>query len=275
MHFAKWHGLGNDFVFVNCLEQSPEQLQQQAAQICDRHMGIGADGLILVLPSTVADYRMQIFNADGSEAQMCGNAVRCFSRYLQSHNLIKQQELSIETKAGIIYTVLLDDGLVKVNLGQPILKRRDIPLTGDGDANAVGILIPLQSTVAYEATCVSTGVPHCVVFVESFDDLDWKAVGREIESHYLFPEKTNVEFIKVLNRQEVEMKVWERGVGVTLACGTGASAAAVAGVLTKRLDRKVVVHLDGGDLVIEWDENTGVVFMTGAATEVFTGKISL
>ncbi|KYZ77220.1 diaminopimelate epimerase [Anaerosporomusa subterranea] len=275
MKFSKWHGLGNDFIFVNGFEKAPINLQQLAETLCDRHFGIGADGLVLVLPSTQADFRMQIFNSDGSEAQMCGNATRCFSRYVHTNGLTKKNELTIETLAGIIHARLVGDGSeVKVNLGEPKLKRSEIPVSGDSASTAINVPITIND-ITYNATCVSTGVPHCVIFVDSFQGLDWQNIGKKIEIHPLFPEKTNVEFIQVINRSEMIMKVWERGAGVTLACGTGASASLVAGVLTNKTDRKAVVHLEGGDLQIEWEEATGHVLMTGPAVESFVGDISI
>jgi diaminopimelate epimerase len=273
MKFSKWHGLGNDFILVNGFEETQIDPQRLAAPLCDRHFGIGADGLVLVLPSTKADFRMQIFNSDGSEAQMCGNATRCFSRYAYTYGLTQKKELTIETLAGIIHASLLGDGSeVKVNLGEPKLKRNEIPVSGNPDSMAINVPITIND-ITYEATCVSTGVPHCVLFVDSFDDLDWQNIGKQIEVHPFFPQKTNVEFIQVLNRTEMNMKVWERGAGVTLACGTGASASLVAGVLTGRTDRKATVHLEGGNLQIEWEEGTGHVLMTGPAVESFIGNI--
>lgn len=275
MKFAKWHGLGNDFVFVNCFEESIDHPQQLAKIICDRHFGVGADGLVLVKPSVSADFRMQIFNSDGSEAQMCGNASRCFSRYVYSTGLTSKMNLKIETLAGIVSAELIDDGaLVKVNLGAPRLSRKEIPVQGEPGARAIDIPLTIAG-VTYQATCVSTGVPHCVIFVDSVNDLDWINTGKQIEVHPLFPQKTNVEFVQVLNRSEIIMKVWERGAGVTLACGTGASASVVAGVLTGKTDRRSTVHLDGGDLQIEWGEATDHVIMTGPAIQSFTGEIDI
>jgi diaminopimelate epimerase len=275
MKFSKWQGLGNDFILVNGFEKVPTNSQQLAAILCDRHFGIGADGLVLVLPSAQADFRMQIFNSDGSEAQMCGNATRCVSRYVHSYGLTQKKELTIETLAGIIHARLIGDGSeVKVNLGEPRLKRSEIPVSGDSDSTAINVPVTISDTT-YKATCVSTGVPHCVIFVDSFQGLDWQNIGRQIEIHPFFPEKTNVEFVQVINRTEMIMKVWERGAGVTLACGTGASASLVAGVLTDKTDRKAVVHLDGGDLQIEWEAGTDHVLMTGPAVESFVGDISI
>jgi len=275
MRFSKWHGLGNDFILVNCFEETLSNPQQIAKAICDRHFGVGADGLVLVLPSRQADFRMQIFNSDGSEAQMCGNATRCFSRYVHAAGLTNKRELQIETLAGIIHAKLIGDGsLVRVNLGSPKLTRKEIPVAGDPDSRAVDIPVTADGKT-YKATCLSTGVPHCVIFVDSFTNFDWLNIGRQIEVHPLFPEKTNVEFIQVLSRTEMIMKVWERGAGVTLACGTGASASVVAGVLTGRTERKVTVHLDGGDLEIEWEADTDQVIMTGPAMQTFTGEIEL
>lgn len=275
MRFAKWQGLGNDFILVSEWQETPPHAHQLAARLCDRHFGIGADGLVFILPSDAADFRMQIFNSDGSEAQMCGNATRCVSRYIHDYGLSAKKELRIETLAGIVHASLLDDAAaVKVNLGAPRLKRAEIPVSGDPDSLAVNV--PIESGGnSYTATCVSTGVPHCVIFVDSLDGFDWQTAGRQLEAHPFFPEKTNVEFIQVINGKEMTMKVWERGAGVTLACGTGASACLVAGVLTGRTERQAVIHLDGGDLAIEWDEASGNVFMTGPAAESYTGDVQL
>ena len=270
MKFSKWHGLGNDFVIINGFEETVANAQQLAKKVCDRHFGIGADGMVLVLPSSKADFRMQIFNSDGSEAQMCGNATRCFSRYVFLSGLTQKRDLSIETLAGTVHASLVDDDAqVTVNLGSPKLTRREIPVSGDPEAHAIDL--PLQiADMTYKATCLSTGVPHCVIFVDTLP-ADWQSIARQIEVHSMFPQKTNVEFIQVLNRTELLMKVWERGAGVTLACGTGASASLVAGVLTGRTDRKATVHLDGGDLLIEWQEDTGHVIKTGPAVQSFVG----
>lgn len=271
MKFSKWHGLGNDFVFINGFEESVPDAQQIAKKVCDRHFGVGADGLVLVLPSSKADFRMQIFNSDGSEAQMCGNATRCFSRYVYLTGLTQKRHLAIETLAGIVHASIIGDDQVKVDLGAPKLTRREIPVSGNPEAQAINIPIQING-VTYEATCVSTGVPHCVIFVDSMPT-DWQSIGKQIEVHPVFPQKTNVEFIQVISTAELLMKVWERGAGVTLACGTGASASLVAGVLTGRTDRKATVHLDGGDLLIEWQEDTGHVIKTGPAVLSFTGSL--
>lgn len=274
MKFSKWQGLGNDFVFVNGFAETISDPLQVAIQLCDRHFGVGADGLVLVLPSERADFKMRIINSDGSEAEMCGNASRCFTRYVVMHQLTGKRQLTIETLAGIIHTSLTDDEQVKVNLGQPRLKRGMIPVSGNPEELAVNIPMIINGKTL-EATCVSTGVPHCVVFLDSLLELDLAGTGRQIETHPLFPQKTNVEFIQVVNRHELIMKVWERGAGVTLACGTGASASVVAAVLTGRADHKVKVHLDGGDLIIEWDQTSGDILMTGPAVESYTGEISI
>lgn len=273
MKFSKWHGLGNDFVIVNCFEESVNNAPLIAKKICDRHFGVGADGLVLVLPSLKADFRMQIFNSDGSEAQMCGNATRCFSRYVSLSGLTEKKVLAIETLAGIVHATLVDNSsLVEVDLGVPRLTRGEIPVCGDPTSLAVDLPIQING-LTFHATCLSTGVPHCVIFVETIPQ-DWESIGKQIEVHPLFPQKTNVEFIQVLNQSEILMKVWERGAGVTLACGTGASASLVAGVLTGRTNRKATVHLDGGDLLIEWKEESGHVIKTGPAVQSFTGSLS-
>lgn len=274
MKFSKWHGLGNDFIFVNGFTETTSKLPQLAVQLCDRHFGIGADGLVLVLPSEKADFQMRIFNSDGSEAEMCGNATRCFARYVSVKGLTTKTDLSIETLSGIVHATIIDESRVKVDLGKPKLKRGEIPVSGDSESQAVNVPISIDGET-YEATCVSTGVPHCVIFVNSVENLDIEKLGRKIETHPLFPKKTNVEFIQVVSPNEMIMKVWERGAGITLACGTGASASLVAAALTGKTKRKADIRLDGGILTIEWNENSDHVFMTGSAVESFTGDVNL
>lgn len=274
MQFAKWQGLGNDFILVSECKATPPNASELAAKLCDRHFGIGADGLVFILPSTSADIRMQIFNSDGSEAQMCGNATRCVARYVHNHRLSVKNELCIETLAGLIHTRLSENGSVTVNMGVPRLNRGEIPVAGDPEATAVEVPVEVAGHT-YHATCVSTGVPHCVIFVDDLAKIDWQTAGRLLEVHPLFPAKTNVDFIQFVSKNELVMKVWERGAGVTLACGTGACASLVAGVLTGRTERKALIHLAGGDLAVEWDEISGNVYMTGPATESFSGEIRL
>ena len=274
MKFTKWQGIGNDFVIVNGFEEKIDDYPSKAIEVCDRHFGIGADGLVIALPSEIADFRMRIFNSDGSEAEMCGNVTRCFARYVYENGLTTKTELSIETLAGIIKPKLLfEAGKVKavcVDMGEPRLKRGEIPMTGTPDEQAVNI--PLQvGDAAYQVTCVSMGNPHCIIFTDDVETLDLPALGRPIEIHPMFPRKTNVEFVQVIDRQTLRMRVWERGAGVTLACGTGTCATVVAAVLNHKTDRRVLVHLDGGDLLIEWREDNHI-YKTGPAVEVFRGE---
>ncbi|MGQ9761138.1 MAG: diaminopimelate epimerase [Thermogutta sp.] len=274
MQFTKMHGIGNDYVFVDCFQQSlPEAPEALAPKIADRHFGVGGDGLILILPSQVADARMRIFNADGSEAEMCGNGVRCVAKYVYEHGIARKNPLKIETGRGLLTLHLeLTNGLVQrvsVDMGEPILEPARIPVQLNG--NAV-IEHPLTiGDLAFAITCVSMGNPHCVLFLPQVDGDLVTRIGPQLEKHPLFPNRTNVEFVQVVSPSEVRMRVWERGSGETLACGTGACAVCVAGALTNRLERAVMVHLLGGDLQIEWESN-GHVLMTGPAEEVFTGN---
>ena len=274
MKFTKMHGAGNDYLYVNCFEAVDlGDIPSLAQAMSDRHFGAGGDGLVLIQPSERADARMRMFNADGSEAEMCGNAVRCVAKYVYDHGIAKKEELAIETGRGVLtlQCSVLDRKVdrVRVNMAEPILKSSDIPTTlpGDPPVNA-------KLTVGgrdLEVTCVSMGNPHCVTFVDEVND-DWVLnIGPRIEVHEAFPRKINAEFIQVLSPSEVIMRVWERGSGETLACGTGACGAVVAGVLAGKNDRNVTVHLTGGDLEIEWVE-TGEVYMTGPAAEIFTGE---
>jgi len=272
------HGLGNDFILVNCFEEKLDlaQMPELAVKACNRYFGIGADGLVLLLPSDLADIQMRIFNSDGSEPEMCGNGIRCAAKYIYEHNMIKKDKIRVETLAGIIIPELIieQDSVksVRVDMGAPRLERLEIPMEG---LPGKVISEPLQvGSVVYHVTAVSMGNPHCVIFVPDADKVPLHDIGPCIESHHSFPRKTNVEFIQVLNRDEVRMKVWERGAGETLACGTGACAALVASVLNGLTGREVLVHLKGGDLFIEWAENNHV-YMTGPAVEVFTGEYQI
>nr|WP_083476873.1 MULTISPECIES: diaminopimelate epimerase [Moorella] len=274
------HGLGNDFVLVNALEEKEQELGDLptlARRVCHRRFGIGADGLILVLPSARADLRMRIFNPDGSEPEMCGNGIRCFARYAYEEGLVRGPEIQVETLAGIIKPRLILNGNkvagVRVDMGEPRLERGQIPMAGEGSP-VVDEPVTAAGTT-WRGTCVSMGNPHCVFFVEDVAGAPVTTVGPAVENHPLFPQRTNVEFIEVLNRGELKMRVWERGAGETMACGTGACAAAVAGVLTGRSNREVTVHLAAGDLQIEWSRENNHVYMTGPAVEVFRGHFPL
>ena len=274
MRFTKMHGAGNDYVYVNCFDQTlPEDLPQLARRISDRHFGVGGDGLILIRPSEVADARMQMFNADGSEAEMCGNGVRCVAKYVHDHGLCRKQTLRIETGAGVLTLDLeVVDGLarrIRVDMGEPILQAEEIPTTWSGD-KVVDAELPIKGQ-SLAVTCVSMGNPHCVTFVDRLSDEWVLGVGPHVETDPHFPNRVNAEFVEVLSPAEIRMRVWERGSGETLACGTGACAVCVAGVLTGRTERKILAHLPGGDLELHWSEDDNHVHLTGPATEVFSG----
>ena len=278
MRFTKMHGAGNDYVYVNCFEEPlPNEPAELARKISDRHFGVGSDGLVLICPSQVADARMRMFNADGSEAEMCGNAIRCVAKYLYERGIARRETLQIETGRGVLALELeVADGVVhrvRVDMGEPILEPALVPTTlpanpafGGAAAN-----VPLRlADRTIEVTCVSMGNPHCVCFVEQPDDTWVHQIGRQVETNAHFPRRTNAEFVQVLSHEEVRMRVWERGAGETLACGTGACAVCVAGAITGRTGRRVTVHLLGGDLEIHWAADNHV-YMTGPAVEVFEG----
>jgi len=279
LRFTKMHGLGNDYIFVNGMsERLPRvSLPRLARALSDRHFGIGADGLILVLPSRSAQFRMQVFNADGSEAEMCGNGIRMFARYVYEHGLTRDRELAVETLAGVIRPRLMVRGgrvaSVRVDMGEPRLERSEIPMRGK-PGRVIGEALRVDGE-RYEVTAVSMGNPHCVIFVKEVAEFPVARVGPAIERHRAFPRRTNVEFVQVLGRSALRMRVWERGAGETLACGTGACATLVAAVLNGKADRKATVHLPGGDLKIEWRESDNHVYMTGPAEEVFCGEITV
>ncbi|ACV63135.1 diaminopimelate epimerase [Desulfofarcimen acetoxidans DSM 771] len=277
MHFVKVHGLGNDFVVVNAMTETlPADLPELARRVCHRYFGIGADGLVLLHKSDAADLRMQIINSDGSEPEMCGNAIRCVAKYAYEQNLVKKTKIQVETLAGIkIPELILENGAVKfirVDMGEPILERAEIPMRGSAGRVLAEDLNVGNET--FKVTAVSMGNPHCLIFVDEAVSFPVSLIGPQIEIHEVFPRKTNVEFIEVLNRREVKMKVWERGAGETMACGTGACATVVAAVLNGLTERQVTVHLTGGDLLIEWADNNHV-YMTGPAEEVFAGSYKL
>jgi diaminopimelate epimerase len=276
MQFSKWHGQGNDFVIVNGFQEKLNDYRQAAIAVCDRHFGIGADGLVILLPAATADadFKIRIFNSDGSEAEMCGNATRCIARYVYENGLTEKTSLTLETLAGYIKPeIVFEAGQIKticVDMGEPRLQRSEIPMAGPDDLQAVNI--PLEAAGGtYGITCVSMGNPHCVIFVDDITAVDLSAIGPGIETHSLFPRKTNVEFVQVLSSDKVRMRVWERGAGVTLACGTGASATLVASVLNGKTDRAITVNLDGGDLFVEWRDDNHI-YMSGPAIEVFRGS---
>ena len=275
IRFTKMHGIGNDYVYVNLFDESVPDPVSLAKAVSDRHLGVGADGLILIGPSETADVSMRIYNADGSEAEMCGNGVRCVAKYAYDHGLAGGDEVGVETGAGIktIRVFVEDRRVVRacVDMGEPMLLRKEIPMGGPAEERCMDAPLTVNGE-EFIITCVSMGNPHCVIFVNDVDSVPLERIGPAIENHKgTFPQRTNVHFVQVIARDEVRMRTWERGSGVTLACGTGASAVCVAGALTGRTARKILAHLPGGDLDLEWAES-GRLFMTGPATEVFTGE---
>lgn len=282
--FVKMHGSGNDFIILDFYSKElPGQVNfgKLAKKFCHRHFGIGADGLILVLPSEKHDFKMRIFNFDGSEAQMCGNGIRCFAKYVYENQLIDKTKFLVETLAGEIVPELIFNQEktkriegVKVDMGKPRLSKKEIPMIGNPDRQVINETISLENGNHFQITCLSMGNPHCIIFVEDVANFPVEEIGCLIENHPLFPEKTNVEFVQPINDHEINFRVWERGVGETLACGTGASAAVVAGVLNKRIKPDAIVHLKGGDLKIQWSDNQHV-YMTGPAESVFQGSVHI
>ena len=277
MRFTKMEGLGNDYVYVNCFAEQVENPKELAIKVSDRHFGIGSDGFILIKPSEVADFCMDMYNADGSRSEMCGNGIRCVAKYVYDKGLTDKTSISVETLAGIKYLDLtVDKGrvvMVTVNMGAPELLPAKIPVRSDKD-----ILVAEPISVGgqeYKMTCVSMGNPHCVVFVEDTAAFPLEEKGPLFESHELFPNRINAEFIQILDRKTVNMRVWERGTGETLACGTGACASTVACILNGLTDDEITLHLLGGDLKVRWDREANLVYMTGPATIVFDGEIDV
>ena len=298
MKFTKMHGCGNDYVYVNCFSETVEHPEEVAKMVSDRHFGIGSDGLILIRPSDVADFEMAMYNADGSRGEMCGNGIRCVAKYVYDFGLTDKTSISVETLAGIKYLDLtVKNGkveLVRVNMGAPILAPSEIPvlaagsgqggnhpsdgvILADGDSPDAIIAQPLSvAGKEYKVTCVSMGNPHCVIFMdEDVRALDLEKIGPDFESHKAFPKRTNTEFVNVIDETHLRMRVWERGSGETLACGTGTCATVVAAILNGLTKNAVDVELLGGSLHIEWDREADLVYMTGPATVVFTGEIEL
>ena len=272
--FTKMHGTGNDFVVVNALANPLKNPAAVAKRVCDRRFGIGADQMLLIeapkLPGT--EYRMAIYNADGSDVEMCGNGIRCFALYLRRHALSSHDVIKVDTDAGMIVPALQRDGLVRVDMGEPVLEGAKIPSTFSGRV----VNRPLQVLDrTFEVTLVSMGNPHCVIFVDDVGAVDLPKFGPATEHHAAFPRRINTEYIQVLDRKNLKMRVWERGAGETMACGTGASAALVAAVLNGKADRDATLHVRGGKLRIEWSEADNHVYMTGPAVEVFTGEIEI
>ncbi len=271
--FTKMHGIGNDYIYVDARRKKFKNLEEIARQMSHRNFGVGSDGLILILNSTAADFRMRIFNSDGSEAEMCGNGIRCFAKYLYDRGLTKKKKLKIDTLAGIkeveIFTRHDKVAKVRVDLGEPILLRERIPMAGD-PGMVIDEALQLNG-VKFNITAVSMGNPHAVIYVDDVENFPVQKYGPMIENNPVFPKRTNVEFVQVVSAEEVIQRTWERGAGETMACGTGASAVTVAGILTRRTGRNVLVHLRGGDLEIEWNEKDNHVHMTGPAVEIFDG----
>lgn len=278
MNFTKMHGTGNDFIMINAFKEriNEKDYSSIAQKMCDRHFGIGADGLILALPSQKEDIRMRIFNADGSEAEMCGNGIRCFALFVTNEGLISTNKFSIETLAGKIVPKIIEltdntKALVKVDMGMPFLAAKDIPVSLSGEGPFLKQIMQLEGN-NIEYTPIGMGNPHCIIFVDNITNTMINQTGPAIENNTkLFPKKTNVEFVKIISRTKAEMRVWERGSGETLACGTGTCATVVAGILNGYLDNEVTVKLLGGELVINWIQGSSV-FMTGPSEVVFTGK---
>jgi diaminopimelate epimerase len=274
MRFTKMQGAGNDYVYVDCFRQTlPRDLPALARKISDRHFGVGGDGLILIGASERADARMRMFNADGSESEMCGNGVRCVAKYVYDHGIAVKPTLTIETGRGILTLDVEARGgkvqRVRVDMGEPILQAERIPTTLPGNPPVNAALAVGERSFA--VTCVSMGNPHCITYVDEVTDTLVHGIGPQIEHHAAFPRRVNAEFVRVNRPDDVTMRVWERGSGETLACGTGACAVAVAGVLTGRTGRTLTAHLPGGDLELHWSEKDNHVFMTGPAVEVFSG----
>jgi diaminopimelate epimerase len=274
MKFTKMEGLGNDYVYVNCFQEHIDNPSQMALKVSDRHFGIGSDGLILIKPSDKADFCMDMYNADGSQSEMCGNGIRCVGKYVYDYGLTSKTSISVETLAGIKYLDLqVENGkvaLVTVNMGAPELVPERIPVKSDKE---ILIKEPIEvKGKTYEMTCVSMGNPHCVVFVEDTAAFPLEEVGPEFEKHPVFPNRINAEFIQILDKKTVNMRVWERGTGETLACGTGACASTVACILNGLTEEEITLHLLGGDLKVRWDREENLVYMTGPATVVFDGE---
>lgn len=277
MKFTKMHGLGNDYVYVNCFEEKIDNPPAVARFVSDRHFGIGSDGLIMINPSQKADFEMEMYNADGSRGEMCGNGIRCVAKYVYDYGLTDKTQISVETLGGIKYLDLtVEDGkvsLVKVDMGKPELKADLIPIISERE-QVIDEPIEVDGK-EYHMTGVSMGNPHAVIYVDDVKGLDLEKNGPKFENHERFPKRINTEFVHCIDRQTVEMRVWERGSGETLACGTGACAVAVSSILNNLTDTQVTVKLLGGDLQIEWDREKDRVFMTGPATVVFDGVIDI
>lgn len=277
MEFTKMHGLGNDYVYINCFRETIEDPVELAKRVSDRHFGIGSDGLILIGPSKSAEFKMEIYNADGSRAGMCGNGIRCLGKYVYENGMTQKTEFDVETKSGIRRLALMEENgeikRVRVDMGTPRLNAHCIPMLSD-KALAIDEAIQIREE-EYRVTCVSMGNPHAVVYVEDVWNFPVEKTGPNFECHPRFPEKVNTEFVRVVDRGTIEMRVWERGSGETFACGTGACAAVVASVLNDLTDEEVTVKLLGGELNIRWERSINKVYMTGPAAHVFDGVIEV
>ena len=277
MKFTKMHGIGNDYVYVNCFKETVEHPSEVAIKVSDRHFGIGSDGLILIKPSEVADGKMEMYNADGSQGAMCGNGIRCVAKYMYDYGITDKTSISVETKSGIKYLDLtIKDGkvdTVKVNMGTPILKAVDIPVRSEKE-QVIDEPVMVDGK-EWKITCVSMGNPHAITYIDDVKNLEIEKIGPKFENHEIFPDRVNTEFVHVIDRNTVEMRVWERGSGETLACGTGACAVAVSSILNGLTEEEITVKLLGGDLKIFWDRTENKVYMTGSATTVFDGEINL
>ena len=277
MKFTKMQGLGNDYVYVNCFKEKIENPSEVAIRVSNRNFGVGSDGLIMINPSKVADFEMEMYNADGSRGEMCGNGIRCVGKYVYDYGLTDKTSISVETLGGIKYLdFTVENGkvkLVKVDMGSPEFVPENIPIIAEGDS-VIDAPIMVDGK-EYRMTGVSMGNPHTVVYIDDVQGLDIQKIGPKFESHERFPKRINTEFARVLDRNTVEMRVWERGSGETLACGTGACAVAVASILNGLTEDKVTVKLLGGDLQIEWDREENKVYMTGPAEVSFEGEIQI
>ena len=280
LEFTKMHGTGNDYVYINALAGLPvplTEIPELARRVSHRHFGIGSDGLVLILPSVTADYMMDMYNADGSQGRMCGNAIRCVAKYVYDRGLTRKKTLLIETLSGIKSIDLHVSGnevtRASVNMGRPVFDPALIPVRWH-DSKVIDEPIAVAGHL-YALTCVSMGNPHAVTFVDSVESLDLAKIGPAFENHTLFPDRINTEFVQVIDRHNLRMRVWERGSGETMACGTGACACVAAAVATGRTERKVTVHLNGGDLQIEWEKNSDDIIMTGPAAFAFDGKMDI
>lgn len=278
MKFTKMEGLGNDYVYVNCFEEQVENPQELAIRVSDRHFGIGSDGLILIKPSKIADFTMDMYNADGTRSEMCGNGIRCVGKYVYDYGLTKKTDVLIETLAGVkkLHLAVNEKNRVyevTVMMGEPVLKPELVPVVASGE-QVLNAPIHVDGT-EYHITCVSMGNPHAIVFVDDVSEIAIEKIGPLFEHHELFPRRVNAEFVQIIDRDHVKMRVWERGTGETLACGTGACATAVACILNEKTNEEVTVHLLGGDLRIQWDRDKNLVYMTGPATTVFDGEIEV